>query len=95
MNSATLPGAAPLVSIVITCFNYARFVAYRQTQELNRAIIENAVAQGQQYVVQSTGTQPVRHTTSASKAKYRLFMSAILGLLRRRSYKVSLPGCFR
>ncbi|HXI56316.1 MAG TPA: glycosyltransferase family A protein [Polyangia bacterium] len=36
MNSATLPGAAPLVSIVITCFNYARFVA---------AAIEGALAQ--------------------------------------------------
>ena len=38
--------------------NYARFVAYRQVQELNRAIIENAVTQGQQYLVQTTGTQP-------------------------------------
>jgi ABC-2 type transport system permease protein len=37
--------------------NYARFVAYRQVQELNRAIIEQAVSQGQQYVLQSTGTQ--------------------------------------
>jgi ABC-2 type transport system permease protein len=38
--------------------NYARFVAYRQVQELNRAIIEHAVGQGQQYVVQLTGSQP-------------------------------------
>jgi len=38
--------------------NYARFIAYRQVQELNRAIIENAVTQGQQYLVQTTGTQP-------------------------------------
>jgi ABC-2 type transport system permease protein len=38
--------------------NYARFIAYRQVQELNRAIIENAIAQGQQYLVQTTGTQP-------------------------------------
>jgi len=38
--------------------NYARFVAYRQVQELNRAIIENTVAAGQQYVVQMTGAQP-------------------------------------
>jgi ABC-2 type transport system permease protein len=38
--------------------NYARFVAYRQVQELNRAIIEQAVSQGQQYVLQSTGSQP-------------------------------------
>ncbi len=38
--------------------NYARFIAYRQVQELNRAIIENAVAAGQQYVVQTTGSQP-------------------------------------
>jgi ABC-2 type transport system permease protein len=38
--------------------NYARFIAYRQVQELNRAIIENAVGQGQQYVVQTTGQQP-------------------------------------
>jgi ABC-2 type transport system permease protein len=39
--------------------NYARFVAYRQVQELNRAIIEQAVTQGQQYVIQTTGSQPV------------------------------------
>jgi ABC-2 type transport system permease protein len=38
--------------------NYARFVAYRQVQELNRAIIEQAVGQGQQYIVQTTGAQP-------------------------------------
>jgi ABC-2 type transport system permease protein len=38
--------------------NYARFIAYRQVQQLNQAIIENAVGQGQQYVVQVTGTQP-------------------------------------
>jgi ABC-2 type transport system permease protein len=38
--------------------NYARFIAYRQVQELNRAIIENAVGQGQQYIVQTTGQQP-------------------------------------
>jgi ABC-2 type transport system permease protein len=38
--------------------NYARFIAYRQVQELNRAIVETAVAQGQQYVVQVTGNQP-------------------------------------
>jgi ABC-2 type transport system permease protein len=38
--------------------NYARFVAYRQVQELNRAIIEQAVTQGQQYVLQTTGSQP-------------------------------------
>jgi ABC-2 type transport system permease protein len=37
--------------------NYARFIAYRQVQELNRAIIENAVGQGQQYVVSTTGQQ--------------------------------------
>src|SRR6476646_9445429 len=41
---------------------------------------------------ESTGTQPVKHATSASKTKYRLFMRAILGLLRRRSYmKRSTP----
>jgi ABC-2 type transport system permease protein len=38
--------------------NYARFVAYRQVQELNRLIIEQAVAQGEQYVLQTTGAQP-------------------------------------
>jgi ABC-2 type transport system permease protein len=38
--------------------NYARFVAYRQVQELNRAIIEQAVSQGQQYVVETTGSNP-------------------------------------
>ena len=36
--------------------NYARFVAYRQVQELNRAIIEQAVSQGEQYILQSTGS---------------------------------------
>jgi ABC-2 type transport system permease protein len=40
--------------------NYARFIAYRQVQELNRAIIENAVGQGQQYLVQSTGEAPTQ-----------------------------------
>ena len=39
--------------------NYARFIAYRQVQELNRAIIESTVAAGEQYVVQTTGAQPV------------------------------------
>jgi ABC-2 type transport system permease protein len=38
--------------------NYARFVAYRQVQEINRTIIEQAVAQGQQYLLQTTGSQP-------------------------------------
>jgi len=38
--------------------NYARFVAYRQVQELNRIIIEQAVSQGEQYVIASTGAQP-------------------------------------
>lgn len=38
--------------------NYARFIAFRQVQELNRAIVETAVAQGQQYMVQVTGNQP-------------------------------------
>jgi ABC-2 type transport system permease protein len=38
--------------------NYARFVADRQVQELNRAIIEQAVSQGEQYVLQTTGQQP-------------------------------------
>ncbi len=38
--------------------NYARFIAYRQVQELNRAIIESTVAAGQQYVVQTTGNEP-------------------------------------
>src|SRR5438105_3022869 len=39
--------------------NYARFVAYRQVQELNRAIIEQAVSRGEQYVLQSTAGQQV------------------------------------
>ncbi len=39
--------------------NYARFVAYRQVQEINRAIIEQAIGQGQQYVLQVTGGQPI------------------------------------
>jgi ABC-2 type transport system permease protein len=38
--------------------NYARFIAFRQVQELNRVIIENLVGQGQQYIVQLTGGQP-------------------------------------
>jgi ABC-2 type transport system permease protein len=38
--------------------NYARFIAYRQVQELNRAIIQQAVGQGEQYIVQQTGSQP-------------------------------------
>jgi len=38
--------------------NYARFVADRQVQELNQAILQQAVASGQQYVLQSTGAQP-------------------------------------
>ena len=37
--------------------NYARFVAYRQVQELNRAILETAVGQGQQYVLQTLGQE--------------------------------------
>jgi ABC-2 type transport system permease protein len=37
--------------------NYARFVAYRQVQQLNQAIIEQAVGQGEQYVMQTTGAQ--------------------------------------
>jgi ABC-2 type transport system permease protein len=38
--------------------NYARFIAYRQVQELNRAIIEQAISLGMQYVIQTAGTQP-------------------------------------
>jgi ABC-2 type transport system permease protein len=38
--------------------NYARFIAYRQVQELNRAIIQQAVSSGEQYMLQSTGSQP-------------------------------------
>jgi ABC-2 type transport system permease protein len=38
--------------------NYARFVADRQVQQLNQAIVQQAVSSGEQYVVQSTGTQP-------------------------------------
>ena len=40
--------------------NYARFVAYRQVQELNRAILQQVVASGEQYVVQTTGQQPIQ-----------------------------------
>jgi ABC-2 type transport system permease protein len=40
--------------------NYARFVAYRQVQELNQAIIQQAVASGMQYVVQQGGQPPVQ-----------------------------------
>ena len=38
--------------------NYARFVAYRQVQELNRAIVEQAIGQGVQYIIQTSGSQP-------------------------------------
>jgi ABC-2 type transport system permease protein len=38
--------------------NYARFVADRQVQQLNQAIIQQAATEGQQYYVQRTGTQP-------------------------------------
>jgi ABC-2 type transport system permease protein len=40
--------------------NYARFVAYRQVQQLNQAIIQQAVASGMQYVVQAGGQPPVQ-----------------------------------
>ncbi|HEX8966292.1 MAG TPA: ABC transporter permease, partial [Chloroflexota bacterium] len=39
--------------------NYARFIAYRQVQQLNQLIIQQAVGQGEQYVLQSTASQPV------------------------------------
>jgi len=38
--------------------NYARFIADRQVQQLNQAIVQQAVASGEQYFVQSTGNQP-------------------------------------
>jgi len=40
--------------------NYARFIAYRQVQELNQAIIQQAVTSGEQYVVQAGGQPPVQ-----------------------------------
>jgi ABC-2 type transport system permease protein len=40
--------------------NYARFIAYRQVQELNQAIIQQAVASGQQYVLQAGSQPPVQ-----------------------------------
>ena len=40
--------------------NYARFIAYRQVQQLNQAIIQQAVASGMQYVVQESGQAPVQ-----------------------------------
>jgi ABC-2 type transport system permease protein len=51
--------------------NYARFIAFRQVQELNRAIIERAVQQGQQYVVQSLGQQPIALTPQVIAAPTR------------------------
>lgn len=51
--------------------NYARFVAYRQVQELNRAIIEQAISQGVQYVVQSGGQPPVPVSPSVVAAPTR------------------------
>ena len=38
--------------------NYARFIADRQVQQLNQAIVQQAVVSGEQYFVQSTGNQP-------------------------------------
>jgi len=38
--------------------NYARFVANSQIQALNQAIIEQAVTQGEQYMIATTGSQP-------------------------------------
>jgi ABC-2 type transport system permease protein len=38
--------------------NYARFIADRQVQQLNQAIVQQAVASGEQVFVQSTGNQP-------------------------------------
>lgn len=38
--------------------NYARFIAQSQIQQLNQAIIQQAATQGQQYVIQTTGSQP-------------------------------------
>jgi len=38
--------------------NYARLVDYRRVQGLYRAIIEQAITQGEQYVIASTGAQP-------------------------------------
>ena len=38
--------------------NYARFVAQSQVQESNQAIIQQAATQGEQYVIQTTGSQP-------------------------------------
>ncbi|MBV9578535.1 MAG: ABC transporter permease [Chloroflexi bacterium] len=38
--------------------NYARFVAESQVDQLNQAIVQQVAASGEQYVVQSTGTQP-------------------------------------
>jgi ABC-2 type transport system permease protein len=40
--------------------NYARFIAFRQVQELNQAIIQQAVTSGEQYVVQAGGQPPVQ-----------------------------------
>jgi len=48
--------------------NYARFVIYRQVQELNRAIIERAVSEGQQYVLQTTGSQQLTSIPPATIA---------------------------
>lgn len=38
--------------------NYAKFIAYRQVQELNRAIIEQVVGTGKRYAIQSAGADP-------------------------------------
>ena len=40
--------------------NYARFIAYRQVQELNRVIIETAAQRGQEYAIQQTGSNEFR-----------------------------------
>jgi ABC-2 type transport system permease protein len=40
--------------------NYARFVADRQVQELNKAILERVIGEGRQVVMSQTGTDPIR-----------------------------------
>jgi ABC-2 type transport system permease protein len=77
--------------------NYARFVAYRQVQELNAKIIELAASQGQQYAVQAVGSneltripphviaQPaqaeVRNVAQTTPAVVTFFAPAVLALV--------------
>jgi ABC-2 type transport system permease protein len=51
--------------------NYARFIADSQVQQLNQAIIASMVTSGQQYLLQTTGTQPIPISPQVAAAPTR------------------------